>query len=456
VDKKGLICMMLIFCLSSSAIAAVNISREEASKDPRKCALLLAYRITDIYYKPWMLSEVVLKFLGTKDSAVIPEVLSDAEKIARGLDNASYRSDALLEVARGYAKTGEFEKALNIAGSIEALLPRVKTYCLISRLYVEGGKAKEARDVLTVGLRTTEGSTDQNMDVALLETVSAFVNADGLDEAVSVSEKINSGAKKTEARCKVSVAFYRKNDAKQGDIVLAEAETVAKNIEDRIDTSNAYVEISRVYLAKGDKAKALGFVGEAFDISEKIDSKYLKPELLSRISAVYAELGEIDQAIIIAESISDKNYGPRALAEVASYCASTGNKEEANKILMAALGNTKGIRSVYAQANVMADIADSYAGLGDFESELSVSESMKDDYNKPRALARTAVNFSKSDNKEKAQEIFCKAIKAADAIEDDFYKAWALSEISAEYDRAGLAPDRQACTILRKIVNEGK
>jgi len=436
--------------------AEIKISKEDASTDPRMCALFVAYRITDIYYKPWMLSEVALKFYGTKYADKIPVVLTEAETIAKGLDNPSYRADALLEVARGYAKTGEFNKAEQIAYTIGSLLPRVKTFCLISRHYMEADKKEEAKNILLKGFETTKGDGDKNMDMGLLEIVKALVESGAFGDARAVSEKIVNGAKKTEALCVTAGAYFKIKDISRANEMIAAAEKVAGASDDKIDLSGACVEIAKTYILMGNKERAKKYAEEAFEISEKIESKYSKPELLARISAVYGDLGELDQALIIANSISDKNYGPRALAKLAVFNFNAGKKDEAYSILASARTSAKSIRSAYAQANVMVDIADSYAEMNDFDSQLAVSELMSDDYNKPRSLGKTAVNFAKKGDAGRAQDIFEKALKVTSEIEDNFYKAWALAEISNKYSDAGLAPDRRAYTILRRIANEEK
>ena len=436
-----------------SESTALNIPAEEAAVDPQFCALFVADNISDIYYKPWMLSEVALTLVKTGREDKVAEILGKASVIAEGLDNPSYRADALMEVAGGYAEINRYREALAIAATIEATIPRVKTFCDIALKYAENGDEKRAFEVLEATLSGLGKKLGPVTDSALVELASAYISIGGYEDVSRIESEIKDPYFKVMILTDTANAHTASGKKGEALKLLERASVEAGYIQDEINTPLALSAAASGYAKAGKAEHALKILEGADKLTANIGSKYSKPEVLAGIVSGYIEADRPDLALGIAESMQDDNYKPRSLVGIAIKYGPT-EPARSREILKMALEIAKLIRSPYSQASVMADIARGYLDIGDNETALDVIEDMRDDYNKPRSLAEIAMVFSLKGDKEKASGIFFQALEVASTISDNFYKSWALAEIAVKYSEAGMEPDDKAKAVLRRIVED--
>ena len=163
---------------------SLHITQQKAEEDVHYCALFVADKIVDIYYKPWMLSEVALTLIEVGQRDKVDEILDKAAIIAMGLNSPSYRADALLEVASGYAEIEQYSKAVEIAETIKAVVPRVKTFCAIAIKYDEDGLHENAINMLSQALGSMEEVPGNTRDSALVELAIAYAAIDEDDQGL--------------------------------------------------------------------------------------------------------------------------------------------------------------------------------------------------------------------------------------------------------------------------------
>lgn len=433
---------------------SLHISQQEAEKDVHYCALFVADKITDIYYKPWMLSEVALTLVEVGEQGKVGGILDKAAAIAMGLNNPSYRADALLEVASGYAEIEQHNKALSIADTIEAVIPRIKTFCAIATKYNEDGFHDKSIDVLARALGSLNEAPGNTRDNALVALSSAYAAVGEYDEGLRVSQGIEAPYPRVTAFLGIAEEYIRSRQKAEALKVLGRTRVTAGLIQDSIETPTALAEIAKQYAEVKEADHAVAILDGALKVTTEIKSKYSKPDILSKISDGYLKAGLYEKALEVAESIEDDNYKPRAMAKAAVGYAKAGHKTKADEILIRALDEVRSVRSPYSQASVMADIARRYLELDQYDIALEVAVSMRDDYNKPRSFAEIAAAFGEKGDKEKAAGIFVQALQAASTVEDNFYKSWALAEIAVKYSEAEMIPDAAAKDVLKKIVRD--
>jgi len=427
------------------------VSADKAKQGIQYCAVFVADHIVDIYYKPWMLSETALTLLISGEHKKARAVLDKAYNIALGLDNPSYKADAMLEVAKGYSRIKEYKKAVAIADAIEAVIPRIKTYAAVALNYYDGGKAVEARELLDRTAMWVENDLKKDLsDRALGKLAETYISVGETDSALDLADKISGNAARARILVKVSEAYLKVNNKEKALFALSEAEKTVLTVEDPLEGPVISAGIAVVYSGMGEKSRSGEFLKRAYGDAMAIRSKYSKPEVLSRVSASCLKSGFRDMALDVAYSIGDDNYGPRALAEAAVFCE---DKSEAEKVLSDALKAVEDIRSRYSQASVMFDITKSYVRLGDPGRALEIAGEMQDDYNKPRALAMIANEYAMNGDKAAAYRIFDASLEVAGMIEDNFYKSWALAYISDKFAASGLSVDERIKKALVRIVD---
>ena len=456
--KAAVFCFAIILIVAGQCRAedvpdvSLHITQSEAEEDVHYCALFVADKIVDIYYKPWMLSEVALTLIEVGQLDKVDEILDKASTIAMGLNNPSYRADALLEVASGYAEIEQYSKAVAIAETIKAVVPRVKTFCAIAIKYGEDGLHENAINVLSQALGGVEEVPGNTRDSALVELTITYAAIGEDAQGLLMAKEIGAPYSRVMAISGIAKEEIKSKQKKKALKTLGEAWVIAGQIEDSIETPTAFAEIAKQYAEVKETDRAVTILDGALKVTVAIKSKYSKPDVLSRISDGYLKAGRYEKALEVAETIEDDNYRPRALAEAAVGYAKAGHKRKADEILIQALDEVKSVRSPYSQASVMADIARKYLEMNQYDAALEVAISMRDDYNKPRSLAEIAAKFGEKGKKEKAAEIFTQALRVASIIEDNFYKSWALAEIAVKYSEVKMKPDETAKIVLKEIV----
>jgi tetratricopeptide (TPR) repeat protein len=315
----------------------------------------------------------------------------------------------------------------------------------------ENGFKEKAGKVLTDLFNSMLGIEEDIFARSAVLIADAYSKIGNFDDALAVAGKIKDPLNMVKALAAVNEGYAKAGNKEYAIAVLIKAREVADRIFDKLSVSEALSIIAAKYAESGDKEKAAIINAKAYSVSTEVRSKYVKPKILASICNAYIAIGEYEKALLIAETIDDDNYMPRTLAKVAVGFFDGGDKIKAYKIINDVKVMIAPIRSPYIQASVMGDIVDGYIKVDDFGLALEFAREMRDDYTKPRALARVAVAFSENGDKAEALQILTQSLEVASAIHDNFYKAWALAEIADDYYKSRLAPDDEAKKVIRKI-----
>ena len=431
-----------------------GVSREQASEDIRLCSIFVAERITDVYYKPWMFSEVASTFAKSGQRDLAAAILEKALMVASTIEDESYKSDALLEISEGYAEINNFDKALKVAGRIRTPLSRTKGFNNIARKYIENKETQKAEQILFVALIGAGVMKGKAADTANKEIALTYAKMGKFQEALSVAMEIKDSEGRVEALTVLASAGTETGEKEKTMSVLERAVETAELVGDNAYAASSYALISMSYAKAGEKEAALKLAARAGEKLENVTSKHERQNVLLKMAEAYAELGKSDESFIYAKRIEDETKAPVAFAKAAGSYFKAGNEAKAREALEEALAVSGKIRSGYSQAKVMNNIVSVYLEMGDMKKALEAARAMKDDYTQPRALSTVALKMWQAGQKGEAPGIMAEALEVIRTIKDNFYKSWALADIAVKYNEAGIELDEKTRKTLEGIVED--
>jgi tetratricopeptide (TPR) repeat protein len=129
---------------------------------------------------------------------------------------------------------------------------------------------------------------------------------------------------------------------------------------------------------------------QSLEVTEAIQSD-TKVGVLSAVAVNYAEAGDDQTAMHIARSIQDNTLKIQTLVEIAGKYATGGKESEAIPILQESLEILNSFEDNYFKALYLTEIAGNYAKAGQQSTALKLLDRSKE-------LSKTLVNFTEKDN----------------------------------------------------------
>ncbi|MBB5133414.1 tetratricopeptide (TPR) repeat protein [Thermocatellispora tengchongensis] len=340
--------------------------------------------------------------------------------------NPLRRDLVLLEVAEALAEDGQAERALEVAGHIDA--PSTRTQALLTAAAAFGDPARRA---------------------AVLRRATAAAQAIP-----------NYGARTTKLQS-LAVAW-----AEHG--ALDRALAVAESIERDPGRSEARVSLARLLIRQGRPEQAAAVLGDA----PVLTAADPNPDLLASVASTMAEAGRLDRAVAIARGIAGRSRREEALRRVATAMAGAGHHERAGEVLdeiaagLPATGGEDDIHHVYGWAG----LADAMvrAGLADRAGEPlrhaeSLIHTLYDEEERAEAwrllqgalvragrFERAAVVARERGTQARLVRALCDAgrpdlaLDVAESVPDPDLHGWARRRVATEWARAGRLDEAEA------------
>lgn len=406
----------------------------------------------------------------------------------RHVDTNSRSGEKLLgHIAKEYAKSGEFSKALEIGNSTQDLETKASTLIQIAAEYTEAGKEEKSVQILAQALEMAKGIDDENAATLMLTDIALQYSLAGkkedatriLTQSLDMSKSIEYG---DTAGLMLEIANKYKAAGKKETVtqILTQAFNEAKRI--KVVDGEGYAKVKVLadiaiwYMWSGEKSKAEEALVLALKTAKAERDAQQKIKLLALVAPVYFEFGErekannlVAQAIETAALIDDTNGRALMLAEIANRYGDEGYQTMAFRLLGPALDAANEIRYANDKANALIEVASAYAAVANREQAVQIlsqafetAKTVKDE-RKNRIFEVIAVRFGMygqvdrsleiakkiemSSRKEKAlvsvathyagDEDFTAAVETANLIEGSARKAEALCNIAVQYAKAG-------------------
>jgi len=391
------------------------------------------------------------------------ELLSRAQQIAQGLYQYGYPLNPISKVAIAYMELKEYDRAIQLAETINKPETRSATFIAIAGKLIENGEKKKALKLLEQALKLTKNG------YTLAEIAVVFSDAKDRKRAIHVlkqaSQTLNEDIKnqhplfftfqKANALVKLGEAHIRIGEKSKAEELLNEAMITAKSIQDRRNKFATFVEIAAIYLKAGDKEKATEILSEATQEANNLSDDQ-KGCILSNMAENCAKSGLYEQAILLLKQV--ENSYPRLKTIENEFKTATAREYHNDTPIY----NDPDL-NIYYNINCCYKVAKYNISLHFLESQkykeafqsLDVLGMAGFPVNNAEILSGMAFYYAKTGERNKSLPLLYEALELVNTLKPDYLTiAETLVYIADIYNKAGIGVDEKTKSILYQITSE--
>jgi len=440
------LCFNLLFvtilyfaCADEEIITSGSQSPSICCDEPLNQVIFIAQKIRDAYSRANTLIGIAEDYIELEENNKAEEVLSDALRITKGINEPfpkaiilselvdkyirlsktdkaleitksigllDSQNDALVRVVNSYFESGQYDKALKIAKSIEEPFSKALAfYELINKfmgfgLYEYAAETKEFIDTSSPKVRTLirrislrKGDDRKNEDISTDDFIILYLPLAKSHALIQMAEKSIS-----------SKSFQQAKD------LLSQAVLAAKNIESGFMKSDTLARIAICYVEMKD-------YGETREIINSIQHIPLRSNPLAKMAISYVEEGDYAKSIEVIKEIESSFFREQVLSYIVIKYLQSGKEKDVFDLIKLTQGR-------FSEARLYAVIAKQYAQDGEYEKAIAEINLIKNSLVKIKSLSEIAKNIQKQKSiPENIKKLFCEVTSSLIKIEDAEYKS---------------------------------
>jgi len=279
------------------------------------------------------------KYSETNDKEMLMSVLKQLEEAADKSDKPMFKSKSAKLLTLAYAKVGEREKSLNaLKNGISMDKGKgkdfIKGYINLARTLIKMKYYQHAE--LIVGAM----ENDRAKEYIYSQISENHIKNGNYEEAVKAAENINNFSKKLELVSQANLINYcnGKKDLFTANLekLIAEASKTKEFRDEKLSHDTVFAimyleasDICRQFTAE----ESLSSLDSASEYIRKEIDKRVQMDMLSKLSAKYTKLNQIDKAVKVADMISDKDIKGELLQNIALFLVQNKDNEKGLEIL---------------------------------------------------------------------------------------------------------------------------
>ncbi len=493
------------------------ISPDDAERDLLECAAYLAEAVKSADGRAGAISAVVPRYLARGEvdlAAELANTITDpftrdrllmlvAEKCAE-LDDDEYalqladaieelglQSQARERVALQKAAKGNFEKAVEIASTMEhpdqvlagvavqkaaagddsgalAALDavefwgaRVSALHSIAAAKIEGGDSEAAADLLQQSVAAA-GEIEHNEEKirALSDTGNLFVAANGNDKAIETFEKARGHAETLDNVHRdrflgsIALGFLRAGS-------LGLADRTLDLVTDKTQMATALLGYAREFWRKDEKDEALEALEESYAILrsqrdiETRDSK-AKFALFSAIAVQFAGFEKGERGIEIAQSIIDENEQMSALAQIAQILTIQKNETLAPQAISAILEDANRVFALIGVSDIHNKNGEREKAVATLDEAADLAETVPQLASRSAAYNEIAKRLIGYGETVQAGEVLKTSLETITAIRDKSSQAVSLAEFADVRETLGQPYANHEISVIQDLVRKAE
>ena len=342
-----------------------------------------------------------------------------AVEIADTINDPYTRDRTLAEVAVRAAAEGEEDAAFELLGSLEDLSHRATATSNIAIAHAASGEFDRAVELA--------GTMDDRS--ATLAEIAAQCLGKGEDaRALELVELLDFPVHAAWVLTRIAASHIEAGRVDEATAILSQALEEAAAIDNADEKATTLSEIALKFSEAGQEEQAAVILSQALKVAENAEEVY-KDAALSQIAATHSRLKQYDRAVKVAEKIDDVYQATSTLISLAVIEHEDETRQaEASQLLSDAYELIRedvpeSQRDETQHINLLTLIAVRYADFGQTEGARKAAESLGAQDDKLQALTAVAVRYAQA-------EKYDEAISAARAIDEESHKADALFKIS--------------------------
>lgn len=356
--------------------------------------------------------------------------LAAAFRLARGLEGAHHRENALGALVNAHRAAGRLEEATRAAGAMDDGGMKALLLSRLADRLAEAGRFEQAVELLSESLSVAGRAEDEQglTQVVVSEMVVGQTSFSYEDLRL----------RETTLRPALARLFEAGRASETANLLARVREVALGPAVDEMPAVRILAGAARLY-ATADKAKAAETFAEALRAARAIDDEELKVSALCEVARAHAGAGDVKGAAALLDEAfeSARALGrdrERGLVEVARAYTAAGLTAEAHKAAREAQeADSEGWNSSVVAVEAAAAAAGRPEDLKEsLTRALARASSLEDYYAKSRALADLAASYGA-----RAPELLADVLWAARALEDDAERAQALTAVGSVYAEAG-------------------
>lgn len=428
------------------------------------------------------------------------EFLPVVEKFAHDLQG-EVQAEVISIIAGRYAKLEFLDHAIELAETISDPFTRDNTFAQIAAASITTGNPDYAGALVeaiedpgvrsmaieNIAIKYAElGNVDRSLELVnelddadhTLRGI-ALVDATPSPRSIELALSITAPELRADTLGQLAAAAHRAERTQDATELLAESLRAAEEIEFSQSRIYALISIASINREVGKTDRSLEILSHALELCEDFEgqqawglsSTLARSEALAQIVEGLARLGQFEQADLAAEQIEDPYPFARASAQQAIAYYRAGQKEQAMTLLSEALElvleePVYGAQGMLAKDAVLAELALSFATVGQLEKGLAVTKNLTTEDQQNTALEQIGKECARTGNSDGVYETaksitnnyattsywlavtdvvrdstdpdlahntLLEAAKQAVVIEDDYEKALSLIEVAYRF-----------------------
>ena len=377
-------------------------------------------------------------------------LFEQALKVAKGIEGAWERVEALRAITEGMAKAGLFDQALRVAKGIEGASKRIEALRVIAEGMVKAGMANWAKEVFGQALQVAERIWGARERAEALRAIAEGMGKAGVEDealwrnALQVAKGIEGAKERVEALRAIAEGMVNAGMENWAKEVFGQALKVAEEIEETEERAKALGVIAEGMANAGMENWAEEVFDQALQVAEGIEWAWERAEALGAIATGMGKAGMtywakevFERALKVAERIK---WALRAIAE---GMVKAGMANWAKEVFDQALKVAEGIKWADERAWVLGAIAEGMgkAGVEDealWRNALQVAEGIEWADERAEALGAIAEGMVKAGMTNWAKEVFDQALQVVERIWGARERAEALRAIAEGMGKAGV------------------
>lgn len=408
-------------------VASGYIDAEEfASATPLlNSALQLTQTTTDEPAKLAFLTDIASQYTAASQKDKAADIVAQIEQLRETVDLNYFRQGSILDtLTEVYAELGNLEQAVQLIDTIELGFPKDSKLAKVAREYIKRGQYDQA-------LRIAQ-NLESFRPQTLREIVGKYAAQGQLDQALQVVQTIQEESTKVSALVEIANNLIATEKPDNVEPILEQALGIVNRAEDANFKASALTNIAQSYRKFGQENQAIELLDRAAKIAD------INSHTLAKIAQQYWQTGQEDKATQIAINLPDANQD--VLVDIISQKAKRGDYSQALQLVPFFKGME---RKVFAPKH----IAEQYVEGGSSEPLSDIVATIKDTESRETFLGTIAANYIKNDQ-------YDAALTIVEAINDAYYKAAVLTQLSLHYTASG--DDNQATALLAQATEIAK
>ncbi|MEQ8462036.1 tetratricopeptide repeat protein [Coleofasciculus sp. E1-EBD-02] len=408
-------------------VASGYINAEEfASATPLlNSALQLTQATTDEQAKLAFLTDIASQYAAANQKDKAADIVAQIEQLRQTIDIHYFRRGSILDtLTKVYAKLGNLEQAFQLIDTIEVGFPKDSKLAKVAREYIKRGQYDQALQIA----QHLEGFRPQT----LREIVGKYAAQGQLNQALQIVQTIQEESTEFSALVEVADKLIATEQPDNVEPILEQALEIVNRAEDANFKASALTSIAQSYRKFGQENQAVELLDRAAKIAD------INSHTLAKVAQQYWQTGQEYKATQIAINLPDANQD--VLFDIITEKTKQGEYSQALQLVHFFKGMD---RKVFAPKH----IAEEYLEVGSREPLAEIVATIKDAESREIFLATIAENYIKNDQ-------YDTALTIVEAINDAYYKAAVLTQLSLHYTAAG--DNSQATSLLAQATEIAK